>query len=54
VDLQGNSALIQAARHAGVERFILVSVHGATPDHPIELFRMKYAAEQALQASGLS
>jgi len=54
VDLQGNSALIQAAQRAGVERFILVSVHGAAPDHPIELFRMKYAAEQALQASGLS
>ncbi len=54
VDLQGNSALIQAAQQAGVERFILVSVHGAAPDHPIELFRMKYAAEQALQASGLS
>jgi uncharacterized protein YbjT (DUF2867 family) len=54
VDLQGNSALIQAAQQADVERFILVSVHGAAPDHPIELFRMKYAAEQALQASGLS
>jgi uncharacterized protein YbjT (DUF2867 family) len=54
VDLHGNSALIQAARQAGVERFILVSVHGAAPDHPIELFGMKYAAEQALRASGLS
>jgi uncharacterized protein YbjT (DUF2867 family) len=54
VDLQGNSALIQAACQAGVERFILVSVHGAAADHPIELFRMKYAAEQALQASRLS
>lgn len=54
VDLHGNSVLIQAAQQAGVERLILVSVHGAAPDHPIELFRMKYAAEQALQASGLS
>ncbi len=54
VDLQGNTTLIQAARQAGVERFILVSVHGAAPNHPIELFRMKYAAEQALKASGLS
>jgi len=54
VDLRGNSALIQAAQQAGVERFILVSVHGAAPDHPIELFRMKYAAEQALRASRLS
>ena len=54
VDLGGNSTLIQAAHQAGVEHFILVSVHGAAPDHPIELFRMKYAAEQALKASGLS
>ena len=54
VDLQGNTTLIQAARQAGVERFILVSVHGAAPDHPIELFRMKYAAEEVLKTSGLS
>jgi uncharacterized protein YbjT (DUF2867 family) len=54
VDLGGNSTLIQAARQAGTEHFILVSVHGAAPDHPIELFRMKYAAEQVLKASGLS
>jgi uncharacterized protein YbjT (DUF2867 family) len=54
VDLRGNGALIQAARLAGVEHFILVSVHGAAPDHAIELFRMKYAAELELKASGLS
>lgn len=54
VDLQGNGTLIQAARQSGVEHFVLVSVHGAAPDHPIELFRRKYAAEQALKASGLS
>jgi uncharacterized protein YbjT (DUF2867 family) len=54
VDLQGNSTLIQAAWKAGVEHFILVSVHGAAPDHPMELFRMKYLAEQELKASGLS
>jgi uncharacterized protein YbjT (DUF2867 family) len=54
VDLRGNGALIQAARLGGVEHFILVSVHGASPDHSIELFRMKYAAEQELKASGLS
>jgi hypothetical protein len=53
VDLQGNRALIQAARAQGV-RFVLVSIHGAAPDHPIELFRMKYLAEQEVQASGLS
>lgn len=54
VDLRGNGVLIQSARKAGVEHFVLVSVHGAAPDHPMELFRMKYLAEQELKASGLS
>jgi uncharacterized protein YbjT (DUF2867 family) len=54
VDYQGNSNLIQAARMAGVEHFILVSVHGAAPDHPMDLFRMKYLAEQKLRESGLA
>lgn len=54
VDMQGNAALIEAARRMGAERFVLLSIHGAAADHPIELFRMKYAAEQALQASGLT
>lgn len=54
VDLRGNSALIAAAQRHGAEHFILVSVHGAAPDHPIELFRMKYRAECALKASAMS
>jgi uncharacterized protein YbjT (DUF2867 family) len=51
VDLQGNRALIRAAQAQGVERFILLSIHGATLEHPIELFRMKRRAEEELQAS---
>lgn len=54
VDLQGNRNLIQAARGAGAEHFVLLSVQGAAPDHPMELFRMKYQAEQDLKASGLA
>jgi uncharacterized protein YbjT (DUF2867 family) len=54
VDGQGNHNLIHAARAGGAEHFILVSVHGAAPDHPLELFRMKYQAEQELRASGLA
>ena len=54
VDWEGNRNLIQAAEAAGAEHFILISVHGAAPDHPIELFRMKYLAEQALTASKLT
>jgi uncharacterized protein YbjT (DUF2867 family) len=54
VDWQGNSNLIRAARDCGVGHFILVSIYGAAPHHPMGLFRMKYRAEQELRASGLS
>jgi len=54
VDRQGNSNLIQAAQMNGVEHFIFVSIQGAAPDHPMELYRMKYLTEQELQASRLS
>lgn len=54
VDGQGNSNLIQAAQAGATEHFILVSVQGAAPDHLMELFRMKYLAEQELKASGLA
>ena len=53
VDRDGNANLIRAARAAGVEHFVLLSVRGASPAHPMELFRAKYAAERELQASGL-
>lgn len=47
VDRDGNRNLIQAARRAGAD-IVLVSIVGAREDHPIELFRMKAAAEAAL------
>jgi NADH dehydrogenase len=53
IDHKGNSNLIKAARKNAVNKFILISISGATPDHPLELFRMKYLAEKELQASGL-
>jgi uncharacterized protein YbjT (DUF2867 family) len=55
VDRQGNSSLIKAAKEEGAtEHFVLVSIQAAAPDHPMELFRMKYLAEQELKASGLA
>jgi uncharacterized protein YbjT (DUF2867 family) len=54
VDRLGNSNLIQAAKAVAAEHFILVSIQGAAPDHPMELFRMKYLAEQELKVSGLA
>jgi uncharacterized protein YbjT (DUF2867 family) len=54
IDRDGNIALIRAARSTGVEHFVLLSVTQASPDHPMELMRSKYAAEQELKASGLA
>jgi uncharacterized protein YbjT (DUF2867 family) len=54
VDHEGNSNLIQAACKAGVDHLVLVSVQDASPDHPMSLMRMKYAAEEELKASGLA
>lgn len=53
VDRDGNLNLIKAAEAAGVRRFVLVSINGASPDHPMELMRMKFRAEEALRASRL-
>jgi NADH dehydrogenase len=53
IDRDANRALIAAARAARVGHFVLVSVQGATADHPMSLHRAKFAAEQALRESGL-
>jgi len=54
VDGEGNGNLIRVAKGAGAAHFILISILGASSDHPMELFRMKYEAETELQGSGLS
>jgi uncharacterized protein YbjT (DUF2867 family) len=54
VDLEGNSRLIRAAVAAKVNRFVLISVVGAGPDHPMSLSRAKFGAEGELRESGLS
>ncbi len=54
VDEVGNRQLIDAAKAAGVQHFVFISILGVTPDSPMELFRIKYATEQYLKASGLS
>lgn len=53
VDLEGNRALVQAARDSDVKRFVFVSALGADPDSPIPFLRAKALAEHALQASGM-
>jgi NADH dehydrogenase len=50
VDRDGNANLVAAAEAVGAD-MVLVSVVGASPDNPMELFRAKYDAEQHLRAS---
>jgi uncharacterized protein YbjT (DUF2867 family) len=54
VDLHGNENLVAAAEAAEVKHFILVSMHGARPDHPLELYRAKFFAEERLRKSQLA
>ncbi|MEP6638603.1 MAG: NAD(P)H-binding protein [Chloroflexota bacterium] len=54
IDGQGNANLIAAAEAAGVDRFLLLSIGQASPDHPSELFRVKAEAERRLRASSLA
>jgi uncharacterized protein YbjT (DUF2867 family) len=51
VDRDGNAALVDAAERVGAD-VVLVSVYGASPESPMELFRMKHAAEEHLRRSG--
>lgn len=52
VDRDGNANLFAAAASAGAA-VVLISVVGASADSPMELFRMKHAAEQRLRAGGI-
>ena len=53
VDDVGHRALIDAARAAGVERFVYTSAATASHDHPVDFLRTKAAIEQYLRASGM-
>jgi uncharacterized protein YbjT (DUF2867 family) len=54
VDAAGHRHLIDAAKVAGVQHFVFLSVLGASPSAPLEFFRIKYHTEEYLRASGLS
>lgn len=53
VDFEGNRNLVRAAEAAGVRRFVLLSMHGASANHRMELARMKHRSEELLRASVL-
>jgi uncharacterized protein YbjT (DUF2867 family) len=51
VDRDGNHRLVNAAVGANAA-VVLMSIVGASAEHPLELFRMKHVAEEHLRASG--
>jgi uncharacterized protein YbjT (DUF2867 family) len=53
IDAMANQVLAEAAAGAGAEHFVLLSVSGASANHPIPLFRAKFAAEQAVRGTGI-
>lgn len=53
VDFVGHRTLIDAARAEGVEHFVYTSVRGASPDHPVDFWRTKFAIERYLERSGV-
>lgn len=54
VDRQGTLDLIEAARAAGVMRFMYASVQGASPEAPDRLFQIKGECQQVLERSGMT
>jgi len=54
IHVGGTVALVQAARHAGVSRFLYVSALGARPDAPGPYARTKAEAERIVRDSGLT
>jgi NADH dehydrogenase len=50
---QGNVNLIEAAKRAGVMRFLLMSALGARHDPAFPYFEAKWQAEEAVKASGI-
>jgi len=54
VDDLGHRSLIDAAKDAGVEHFIYMSVLHASSNHPLDFWRTKARVERYLQDSGLT
>jgi len=54
IDAAGTERLVEAARAAGVRRYIYVSGAGAAPDAKYHWFRAKWRAEPAVRDSGIT
>jgi uncharacterized protein YbjT (DUF2867 family) len=53
VDRQGNRNLIEAAKSAGIQRFIFVSALGVSEQSDIDFMRAKAESERCLRSSGM-
>jgi uncharacterized protein YbjT (DUF2867 family) len=53
VDDAGHRSLVDAARAAGVRRFVYTSVFRAAANHPVDFWRTKHRVERHLEASGM-
>jgi NADH dehydrogenase len=53
IHFQGTQRVVDAARRAGIRRFVQMSAIGARPDAPAEYHRTKFKAEQYVRESGL-
>lgn len=54
IDRDGAIRLVRAAGQAGVAHLVMMSMHGAATDAPIEYLRCKAAAEEATRGSGMA
>lgn len=54
VDRDGAVRLVRAAADAGVEHVVMMSMHGAAPDGPIDFLRCKAVAEDSVRTSGMA
>src|SRR5207249_271971 len=53
IHVEGTKAVVDAAKAAGVSRYLHMSALGTRPDAVSEYHKTKYAAEQYVQHSGL-
>lgn len=53
VDLPGYTALVAAAREAGVGRLVHTSAYGIGPDNPVDYFRVKHQVDEVIKAGGI-
>ena len=54
IDGEGQKNLVDAAVSAGVKYFLFTSIIGASPNHPLDFCRTKWAVEEHLKQSGMA